>query len=365
MTGGPGLSSGTGQGTGAGGFSGVFRNRSGSISGSGPGSTARPIGPNQPESPPTRRSLTSLGPEADVLYPNDPYLLPFMAIETEGATTDSKAPTHVTPDLVNNARLITAPEERSLALQRISRGAIASNQLFLADRVLQEATTAALKVSDALIRDQRLIAIVTSLNMLTEGALRVGKESIKRPVDLRIGDLDADAPPPEPLPRRQDPLVLIRLARLEWNRAVYLASIIDNPTYRNEMLYQVAESEGSGSATVANEFVPLPEPESLGNRPAPAAGAQKPAETPEKPAPAKPTEKPAPAKPTEKAAPKAPSADDYKKVADSILVRLVRGRQKDRSTHLEVPRDGADCAPGGRLLAIHPRHRPLEKDRER
>ena len=37
--------------------------------------------------------------------------------------------------------------------------------------------------------------------------------------------------------------MLIRLARLEWQRGVYLASIIDNPTYRNEMLYKVAESE--------------------------------------------------------------------------------------------------------------------------
>ena len=46
--------------------------------------------------------------------------------------------------------------------------------------------------------------------------------------------------------------VLIRMARLEWKRGVYLASIIGNPTYRNEMLYKVAESEASGSATIAN-----------------------------------------------------------------------------------------------------------------
>ena len=34
---------------------------------------------------------------------------------------------------------------------------------------------------------------------------------------------------------------------------VYLASVIGNPTYRNEMLYKVAESEASGSASIANE----------------------------------------------------------------------------------------------------------------
>ena len=51
------------------------------------------------------------------------------------------------------------------------------------------------------------------------------------------------------------------MARLEWQRGVYLASIIGNPTYRNEMLYKVAESEASGSATIANEYT-----ESSGDR---------------------------------------------------------------------------------------------------
>jgi hypothetical protein len=61
------------------------------------------------------------------------------------------------------------------------------------------------------------------------------------------------------------------MARLEWQRAVYLASIIGNPTYRNEMLYKVAESEASGSASIANEFLKSTEIESLADRPAPGA----------------------------------------------------------------------------------------------
>ena len=60
---------------------------------------------------------------------------------------------------------------------------------------------------------------------------------------------------PEPLPKgTNDPLVLIRTSRLEWKRAVYLAQIIGNPTYRNEMMYKVAESMASGSASIANEY---------------------------------------------------------------------------------------------------------------
>ena len=35
---------------------------------------------------------------------------------------------------------------------------------------------------------------------------------------------------------------------------LYLAEIIGNPTYRNEMLYKVAESMASGSASIANEY---------------------------------------------------------------------------------------------------------------
>ena len=60
------------------------------------------------------------------------------------------------------------------------------------------------------------------------------------------------------------------MARLEWQRAVYLASIIGNPTYRNEMLYKVAESEASGSATIANEYMRASETDSLAGLPAPA-----------------------------------------------------------------------------------------------
>jgi hypothetical protein len=119
-------------------------------------------------------------------------------------------------------------------------------------------------VTIPLVRDQRLIAIVTSLASLTDALLRVGREA---PVELTPAA--GEAPAPEALPKRHEPAVLIRLARLEWKRGVYLASIIGNPTYRNEMLYRVAESEASGSATIANEYIKSAEVESLGNRPAP------------------------------------------------------------------------------------------------
>jgi len=182
----------------------------------------------------------------DVTFPNDPYLLPFMTVEQAGIQTDKKAPTYITSEILKNARLIATPDERSLALQRIANGAIASNQLILAHQTLEEATTTASDVKVHLVRDQRLIALVTSLTALTNALLREGREALV-PVEK--------TPPPEALSKRVDSNVSIRLARLEWQRAVYLAQLIDNPTYRNEMLYKVADSEASGSASIANEFV--------------------------------------------------------------------------------------------------------------
>src|SRR5438093_7927797 len=93
-TGGPGLSSGSGQGTGAGGFSGVIRNRSGSMSGVGPGSSGS-VSSGPRSAPPTgpRRGSIPLGPGVNVSFPNDPYLLPFLMPDQAANPLDSKAPT--------------------------------------------------------------------------------------------------------------------------------------------------------------------------------------------------------------------------------------------------------------------------------
>jgi hypothetical protein len=265
MTGGPGLSSGSGEGTGAGGFSGVLRNRSGSMSGAGPnragtglsGSRSGPyLGP--------RRGTVPFGPGVDVSFPNDPYIVPFLLPEEAANALESAAPTLVTPDLLSNARLIGDPGERSLALQRIANGAIASNQLVLAHQTLEEAITAAAQVTVPLVRDQRLIALVTSMTALNTELLRASHDNQIAP--LGPGP-DTEPGKPEALPRKPDGPVLIRMARLDWKRAVYLASIIGNPTYRNEMLYKVAENEAAGSSTIMSYYLATPEMESFGVRP--------------------------------------------------------------------------------------------------
>lgn len=257
----PGLSSGSGQGTGSGLSTGVQRNRSGSMSGVGPPSSGlgRQVTPPAPL-PGGTYGTAGYGPGIHVQFPDDPYLIPFMALEQFGGPIDDKAPTGVTADLLKKARLISSPEERSLALQRIAKVAIASNQLTLAHQTLQESANIIDSITDPLTHDQRLIAIVTSLNALTRELLREGLG--ERP--LRELDLGGAQVPQN----HMDGGLIIRMARLEWKRAVHLALKIGNPTYKSEMLYRVVESEASGSKTIANGFArPVDGQVSLGNTP--------------------------------------------------------------------------------------------------
>ncbi len=97
--------------------------------------------------------------------------------------------------------------------------------------------------------------------------------------------------------------VMIPLARLEWRRAVYLAGNIGNPTFRNEMLYKVAENLAAGSSALVNDFARPADIDSLGNRSAPSdPGATAPAPLPP----------PVPGDAKEK--------ETYAKLADEVLV---------------------------------------------
>jgi hypothetical protein len=307
MTSGPGLSSGSGAGTGAGGFSGVRRNESGSLSGVGPEVGTGSILRGRPITPPPGYQQRVFGPSQDVTFPNDPYLIPFLTMEQPGASFDPKLPTRVTNELLKNARLIKSAEERSLALQRIANGAIASDQMTLAHNTLEEAMNSVAEINVPLVRDQRLIAIVTSLTALADGLLRDRRESLTAAMTAT-----ASAPNnnnnarPEALPKTLDAPALIRMARLEWQRAVYLATNIGNPTYRNEMLYKVTESEALGSATIANEAAKAADIDTLADRP--------------------PQDKPGTL--DERSRARQARQDDAKKVADQILVASFEDAKK-------------------------------------
>ncbi len=260
----PGLSSGSGQGTGSGLSTGVQRNPTGSMSGVGPRAprAGGPVTPMAPVPGGTFRGGAGFTPGVNVQFPNDPLLVPYLKLEEEqlGGPVDGMAPNRVNADLLKQARLIASPEERSLALQRIAKGAIESLQLTLAHQTLEEAAKTVDSVTDPLVHDQRLIAIVTSLNTLTPVVLRVAIEERPR--------RDSDLAGPEASPKRMDTELIFRVARLEWKRAAHLAANIGNPTYRNEMLYRVVESEAAGSKSIADACAKASEaPISFGNTP--------------------------------------------------------------------------------------------------
>ena len=242
---GPSLSTGSGAGTGTGLESGG-PNATGTGLESGGGARLRmpdyrPFGRRMPRIQPYQ--AVPLGPGADVTFPDNPSLAPLdiRAGITPGASLES----NVQPDQLKLVRAIPAASERSLALQRMANVAIFSSQLGIAQTALAEAAQAAELIEEPVVRDQRLIAIITSLITLAEAHLREGKS------DLAVPDLTTDAAAPLPKVDRQ---AIINRARLEWRRAAFLAGRIENPTFRSEMLFRVVDNQAYGSLTVANDF---------------------------------------------------------------------------------------------------------------
>ena len=188
-----------------------------------------------------------LGPGVNVRFPDDPGLAPLLGSEDRLGPAGSNPAALVNPQLIDNVRMITNIYDRSRALQELAREAILSNQLLLAHRILLRASVTALEESNALRHDQLIIEVVTTTGQLTETLIREGRTQPAM-VDAPEGRLEA-------LPRRLDPKLSIRLARLEWQRARVLARAIINPTYRSEYLGRVAEGLGRDSSRIVLEYV--------------------------------------------------------------------------------------------------------------
>lgn len=249
----PGLSSGSGQGTGTGRSAGIQRNRSGSISGVGPERRGGQGFAGEMLPPPSIRPSQSIprGPGVNVRFPDDPALGPLLTGEEARVPADAKGAALVTQEVLKNAQLVTDNYDRSRAMEEVAREAILSNQLLLAHHILEQAATAALKEENSLRHDQLIIEAITTTALLTETLIREGKT---QPVLLEVDDTR-----PEPIPRKLDPKLAIRLARLEWQRAAFLARQIDNATYRSEYLARVVEGMGKDSTRIVIEYVRAPE----------------------------------------------------------------------------------------------------------
>ncbi len=225
----PGLSSGSGQGTGTGRSAGIQRNRSGSISGTGPERRGGQGFEGEVLPRPFVRPGQSVprGPGVNVRFPDDPALAPLLSGEEARGPAGAQGAALVTQEVLKNAQLVTENYDRSRAMEEVAREAIYSNQLLLAHQILEQAATAALREENSLRHDQLIIEAITTTALLTETLIREGKT---QPVLL-----EADDTRPDPISRKLDPKLAIRLARLEWQRAAFLARQIDNPTYRSQL----------------------------------------------------------------------------------------------------------------------------------
>jgi hypothetical protein len=186
-----------------------------------------------------------LGPGVGTSIPGDSARLPLSAILESGLPGTAADFKTVTEQHLNYALQIPAPGERSLSLSRIASAATFSNQLDLADQAVAAAAAAALEIGPGMVRDQRLISTVTAMLNLAESRLREGTTTVVLP------ETPDNSPSSAP---RLDRNQLIRKAIVDWRRAADLAHKVDNPTYRNELIFHIADSMGVGSQTIIAEY---------------------------------------------------------------------------------------------------------------
>jgi hypothetical protein len=250
---GPGLSSGSGQGTGSGRSAGIQRNTTGSASGSGADRYRPGVGFEEEVIPRPVPGIEAIprGPGVNVRFPDDPALGPLLSGAEPLSPLDADTAARITPRVIENTKLITDSYDRSRALEEMAREAILSNQLLLAHRALEQAATAAMEEPNSLRHDQLVIEVITTTGLLTEALIREGRS---QPSMMELGNNH-----PEPLPKKLESKSSLRLARLEWRRAVVLARAIINPTYRSEYLGRVAEGMARDSSRVILAYVRQPQ----------------------------------------------------------------------------------------------------------
>jgi len=180
----------------------------------------------------------------------------------------------VEPDLFLDARAVNDPGERALALVRIAQTAIFSRQLDEAHIALFEAGPAALAEPTSLIREQRMLAIISALLDLAEARMSENYEGDLGPTfDDPLAPKPAVPPvspstdpaekPPTPPGDARTPdtsalppvskISRLQLALPEWTKAVELATQFDKATPRTESLFRIVESEAFNSQRLVTD----------------------------------------------------------------------------------------------------------------
>lgn len=145
--------------------------------------------------------------------------------------------------LLAEARAITDPAERALALNRTAKAKLFGRDYKQAHTALVEAAQAVIQVRPGLIRDLRLMAIITTLLDLAHEQIQEGL------INDSISSGEEDTRPAKSL---KDRMFSLTSARDEWRRAAYLAAIISNHNFRSEQLFKVAGTQAVESQSVAH-----------------------------------------------------------------------------------------------------------------
>jgi hypothetical protein len=148
-------------------------------------------------------------------------------------------------NLMARARLINQPGQRAMAYERIARSAIFTSRFDQAHTALVDARQSALQEPMTMVRDQRIMATITTLLILAEAQVREGM------TEELIAD-EARHSPGRPFSDRR---TWLQNAEGEWERAAELATRLNNKNFRTQILYQVVESQAGGSQMIANQLL--------------------------------------------------------------------------------------------------------------
>jgi hypothetical protein len=137
--------------------------------------------------------------------------------------------------LLQEARAITQPAERALALTRVARSKLSGQDFTTAQAALAEAGQAALEVPAGLARDLRIMGVVSNYIALAEAQSSQGR------AEDNLRDVD------EPLPKEflETWSRALKAAQKSWSQAADLSIRIGRRPYRSETLYLVVESQAS------------------------------------------------------------------------------------------------------------------------
>lgn len=146
--------------------------------------------------------------------------------------------------LAEVARSVDDPALRATALNLVGRGKIVSRQLDEAHQDLSDAASAAMQLPSGLVRDLRLMSIITNLVALAHEQI--------------VEAVPNNPPMTEIAGARRTPGVAERKAWLdralhEWNTAAELGRHIANPTFRNEKIAEVVMGEAADALKIGRD----------------------------------------------------------------------------------------------------------------